>query len=47
MSSFAGVTEDLTEISLGKVKIKGKDEVFLSEVDPENIPADLNIRFDG
>lgn len=27
--------------------MKADDEVFLSEVDPHNIPADLKIRFDS
>lgn len=46
-NSYVGITEQLTEISLGHVKIKGQHEVFLSEVDPQNIPADLDIRFDS
>ena len=46
-NTYAGISENLTEITLGGVKIKGQNEVFLSEIDPENIPADLYIRFDN
>ena len=46
-SSFAGITDSITQISLGNAKIRGENEVFLSGVDPSNIPADLDIRFDS
>lgn len=35
------------EINLGNVKIKGENEVYLSEVDPLEIPEDLDILFDS
>lgn len=46
-SSFPGINQQLTQISLGNALIRGEHEVFLSEVDPSNIPADLDIRFDS
>lgn len=34
VNAYAGIAESLTEVSLGAVKVKGKNEVFLSEIDP-------------
>ena len=34
ISSYEGVDDKLTEINLGSIKIKGKNEVFLSEINP-------------
>lgn len=34
------------EINLGKIKIKGEHEVYLSEINPEEIPEELDILFD-
>ncbi len=36
----------LAEVNLGKIKIKKENEIFLSEVDPNNIPEYYNIVFD-
>jgi hypothetical protein len=36
----------IAEISLGKIKVKKENEVFLSEVDPYNIPEYYDIVFD-
>ena len=38
--------DQITEIQLGNIKIKDKNQVFLSEIDPYNIPQDYEIRFD-
>lgn len=37
---------DLTEVNLGSIKVKKENEIFLSEVDPNNIPEHYNIVFD-
>lgn len=46
-NSYSGIQDDLTEINLGTVKVKSDNEVFLSEVDPNNIPEELDIKFDS
>lgn len=36
----------LAEVSLGKMKVKKENQVFLSEVDPNNIPDYYDVVFD-
>ena len=33
-----GENQELTEVNLGRIKVKQENEVFLSEIDPNNIP---------
>lgn len=47
VNQYTGVeAENLTEINLGSIQIKKDKQIFLSDVDPENIPADYDIKFD-
>ena len=41
-----GQNQQLAEVNLGKIKVKKENQVFLSEVDPNNIPDYYNIVFD-
>lgn len=46
MGLDVGDNKYLAEINLGKIKVKKENEVFLSEVDPNNIPDYYDIVFD-
>jgi hypothetical protein len=46
MGLDVGNNKYLAEINLGKIKVKKENEVFLSEVDPNNISDYYDIVFD-
>lgn len=41
------MSENLTKIDLGYVGIKSRNQILLKDVDPENIPEDMDIIFES
>jgi hypothetical protein len=41
------MSEDLVQIDLGKLDVKATDQILLEDVNPNQIPEDLDIVFKG
>lgn len=39
--------ENLTKVDLGEVNIKNKNQILLQDIDPNNIPEDMDIVFES
>ena len=39
--------QNLTKVDLGQVNIKNKNQILLEDIDPQNIPEDMDIVFEN